>query len=110
MTALFFLFLSPAFAAELAPEGTWQRKFQRGALNTVFAPLEVSHALEEVKAKDEWVPTWIPRAVGGAALMVVRGLTGIYEMVTAPLAIPSGYQPILEPELTLEYLDLLKKE
>ena len=101
------LFLLPrAEAAELAAKGTWERKLQRGFLNVVFCPIEVSHALaEEKKKQEEWF-NWLNGAGVGTWFAVIRAATGIYDMVTAPFPLPKNYEPTLQPELALEYLGL----
>jgi len=41
----------------------------------------------------------------GLGKLVVRELVGVYEFVTAPFPIPSGFQPILEPEFPWGYFE-----
>ena len=105
-----FALLPYVQAAELAPQETSERKFQRGLLNTVFSPVEISHSLEQVKTKDEWVPTWLTALMGGSVSALIRATTGIYEIVTAPIPSPPKYQPIYHPEFSLEHLGLLKEK
>lgn len=113
-TILFLImFLAVAFAAqaaELASPGTPQRKLQRGLLNVAFSPLEISHALEEVKSQDKWFVTWFPAGLWGLVHAAIRATTGLYEIITFPIPSPPGYRPILKPELALEFLDSEKKE
>ena len=106
----FILIVPPQASAELARPGSTERKFQRGILNTVFAPVEISKALEDVKRKDRWVPTWIPGLFAGAVYMLARAVTGIYEIVTAPIPAPPKRRPILKPEFALEHIGILKEE
>lgn len=112
LLAYFFtvLPLSSVYAAELAPQGTWQRKLQRGFLNTFFSPLEITHELERVKGKDALIPTWFTGFGRGIWNAGVRAFTGIYEIVTAPLPVPSHYAPLYQPEFSLQYLNFLKDE
>jgi putative exosortase-associated protein (TIGR04073 family) len=41
----------------------------------------------------------------GVGKLVVRELVGVYEFVTAPFAIPAGYQPIIQPEFPWDYFE-----
>ena len=41
----------------------------------------------------------------GLGSIVVRELVGVYEFVTAPFAVPNGYEPILSPEYPWGYFD-----
>jgi putative exosortase-associated protein (TIGR04073 family) len=101
---LFFLPSLPVFAAELAPEGTPARKFQRGLLNVALSPIEISHELEKVKSQDKWFATWIPAAFQGTVGMTIRVLVGIYEIATFAVPSPPDYRPVLNPETPLGHL------
>lgn len=107
------LFLSQtAQAAELETKGTCRRKFQRGILNVAFSPLEISQALAEEKEKRQH-QAFFPSFVGlgrGSWFAALRAFSGVYDIVTAPFPIPPRYEPIMHPEFSLEYLDLLKDE
>jgi putative exosortase-associated protein (TIGR04073 family) len=41
----------------------------------------------------------------GIGMVVVREVTGVYEFVTAPLPVPEGYRPVLQPEYPWDYFD-----
>ena len=41
----------------------------------------------------------------GLGKVVVRELVGVYEFVTAPLEIPDGFQPIIQPEFPWSYFN-----
>ncbi len=103
------LFFSDARAAQLAPQGTSERKLQRGFLNVVFSPLEISHALAQENKQEEWF-NWVNGLGIGSWFAVIRAATGIYDLVTAPIPFPSNYEPTLQPEFALEHLGLLKEE
>lgn len=104
MTVASMLFLSNLYAAELAPEGTRERKFQRGLLNTAFAPLELSKQLSEVRHQDKWLATWIPAGFWGSVHTVVRAVTGVFEIATFAIPSPPEYRPPLQPEFALEHI------
>lgn len=105
LVPLFVLITTSAFAGELAPEGTRARKFQRGMLNTVLAPVELTHSLRQVEKKDTLIPSWLLVAPEGLVKVVARAVTGVYEMITAPLAWPREFQPLYQPELVTAHLE-----
>jgi len=39
----------------------------------------------------------------GLGMIPVRELVGVYEFITAPLPVPSGYRPVLSPDYPWEY-------
>ena len=41
----------------------------------------------------------------GLGMIVPRVLVGVWEFVTAPIPVPAGYQPMLEPEFPWGYFD-----
>ena len=101
-----FVLLSSAelFAADLEPAGTPLRKLQRGFLNIVLSPIEISHEWSKEKARDTMPPSWILGGARGAFYMVGRIVAGAAEIVTFPLPVPAGYSPILEPEFPWQNL------
>lgn len=108
--SLLFFFSGSVHAAELAPKGTCQRKFQRGLLNMGLAPLEITHALAQEKREDKAFIPWVMGLGRGSWLAAIRAFVGVYETATAPFPIPPRYRPIVLPEFSLEYLGLLKDE
>jgi hypothetical protein len=38
-------------------------------------------------------------------MIVVRELVGVYEFVTAPLEVPAGFAPIIQPEFPWSYFE-----
>lgn len=105
-----FFFLSEVQAVPLAEKGTWERKLQRGFLNVIFSPLEISHALaEETKKQEEWF-NWLRGAGVGSWFAVIRAATGIYDILTAPFPMPKNYKPTMQPEFSLEYLGLFREK
>ena len=94
-----------AHAAELEPSGTPMRKLQRGFLNVALSPIEVIHALDQEKNVDSVIPSWFAGLGRGSIYMVGRVMAGAFEMATFPLPLPSGYEPIVEPEFIWLHLD-----
>ena len=95
--------LPAAQAAELESPSTALRKLQRGFLNIALSPLEIVHALSQDKTKERVIPTWAAGLLRGGAFAAGRAAAGVYEMVTFPFPLPSGYEPVLYPEFTWEY-------
>jgi putative exosortase-associated protein (TIGR04073 family) len=99
LAAALALPLGPApAAAQSAP-----RKFGRGLAAMTCGFLEIPGNI---------VQTSRQRGVGwgvtlgfaeGLGRTVVRELVGVYEFVTAPFPVPSGYRPIIEPEFPWDY-------
>ncbi len=97
--------ISNLHAAEIAPTGTPARKLQRGFLNVALSPLEISNELAREKKVDAFIPTWFTGFGRGSVLMVGRALVGVYDMVTAPVPFPAGYEPVISPEFPWEHLE-----
>ncbi|MFH1406998.1 MAG: exosortase system-associated protein, TIGR04073 family [Candidatus Omnitrophota bacterium] len=74
------------------------RKLLRGIGNVATGWLEIPNQIyKESVASNVLVGlTW--GTVKGAGWTVVRTVTGAYEIVTFPFPIPSGYEPIVQPE------------
>ena len=98
-----------AWAAELAPSGP-VRKLQRGFLNVALSPMEITDKIVESQPHDTALPTWMAGMVKGSVYAVTRCVVGIYEMVTAPLPLPRGYAPVMQPEFAWDYLPADKKK
>src|SRR5438477_10203866 len=41
----------------------------------------------------------------GLGMIPVRELVGVFDFVTAPIEVPSGYRPIIRPEYPWQYFD-----
>jgi len=79
------------------------RKVGRGLAAMTCGFLEVPGNI--VKMNRERGPGWgfTLGFVQGLGMIVVRELVGVYEFVTAPIEVPSGFQPIIEPEFPWDY-------
>ncbi|MFH1208022.1 MAG: exosortase system-associated protein, TIGR04073 family [Candidatus Omnitrophota bacterium] len=91
-----------AFEAEIQGEGTPQRKLQRGFLNVVLSPFEISNELSKEVRNDTLPPSWVAGLGRGSMFAVGRALVGVYEMVTFPIPYPAKYKPVLSPEFPWE--------
>jgi putative exosortase-associated protein (TIGR04073 family) len=93
--------LVPGSAA--AVEYTPARKAGRGLAGMTTGLLEIPGNM--VRETRDRGPGW---GVGlgfvtGLGKFVARTLIGVYELVTAPVEVPAGYEPILEPEFPWSY-------
>jgi putative exosortase-associated protein (TIGR04073 family) len=81
------------------------RKVGRGLAAMTCGFLEVPGNI--VKVHRERGPAWgfSLGFVQGLGMIVVRELVGVYEFVTAPLEVPPGFEPIIEPEFPWSYFD-----
>lgn len=87
-------------AAQSAP-----RKFLRGLAGMTTAFLEVPGNMVD-KAEERGAAVGIPLGFAiGCGMIVPRVLVGVYEFLTAPFPLPSGYAPLLEPEFPWDYFE-----
>jgi len=95
--------LLPALAD--AQRYTAGRKFGRGLAAMTCGFLEVPGNIVETSRERGagWGLTL--GFAEGLGRLVVRELVGVYEFVSAPFAVPAGYQPILKPEYPWGYFD-----
>ena len=103
--AVILLISQPCFSAEVETAGLL-RKLQRGFLNIVLSPMEISTALAQEKSEnyEQMPPSWMPGILRGTALMGGRALVGVYEIATFPFPIPKNYEPVVKPEFAWEKL------
>jgi putative exosortase-associated protein (TIGR04073 family) len=102
--ALLILFLaSPAPAQDVQHSAA--RKAGRGLAAMTCGFLEVpGNIVQETRERGAgWGFTLgFVKGLGG---IVVRELVGVYEFVSSPFEVPSGYEPIIEPEFPWSYFD-----
>ncbi len=82
---------------------TMGRKFGRGLAAITTAFLEVPGNMVEQSDKHgsaEGIPLGFALGLG---MIVPRVLVGVYEVITAPIAAPAGYRPLLKPEYPWGY-------
>lgn len=95
----------PAHAGPNIPaEGTWQRKFVRGACNVGLGGFEVVY---QINHKDiGFIPGWMSGLFIGIGRTVAREAVGLFEIVTTPF--PSS--PIMHPEFVWNFPNKSPKE
>jgi putative exosortase-associated protein (TIGR04073 family) len=92
--------LSSSAAADTAA-----RKAGRGlaAITTAFLEVPGNMVVETRRHGPAYgMPLGFVKGLGG---IVVRELVGVYELVTAPIAAPAGYRPLIQPEFPWDYFD-----
>jgi putative exosortase-associated protein (TIGR04073 family) len=92
---------SDAWAREYTPA----RKAGRGlaAMTTGFLELPGNMVAETRRSGPGLGMTLgFVKGLGG---IVVRELVGVYEFVSAPIEVPSGYRPLIQPEFPWSYFD-----
>ena len=91
--------------AATAAQQSAARKAGRGLAGMTLGFLEVpGNIVAETRSRG---PAWgfTLGFATGLGKLVVRELVGVYEFVTAPFPVPSGFQPILQPEFPWDYFE-----
>ncbi len=85
-----------------AEADTAAQKFGRGLAGMTCGFLELpGNIVKETRKQGAvGVPMGLAKGVG---MIVTRELVGVYEFVSAPFPVPSGYKPILSPEYPWSY-------
>ncbi len=84
-------------------EYTPLRKLGRGVAGVIYGFLEVpGNMVQEGRVHGPIYGATVGFLMG-TGKMVARIPVSVFEVVTSPLAIPPGYEPILEPEFTWQY-------
>lgn len=91
--------------AAIEPKGTAVRKLQRGFLNVVLSPIEIADQLHDKKHLPGFFPGWVIGLCEGLFFAAGRAVTGVYEIATFPLPVPSNYEPIVFPEFAWEHFE-----
>lgn len=73
-------------------------KCLRGTANLATGWVELVKQPYLVGKREGWVIGATRGPFDGLGLFVARTLGGAYEILTCPLPVPPGYQPLLEPE------------
>ena len=77
------------------------RKLGRGLANTLFGVAEIPEQVACVSRQEGGGAgaTW--GVVRGVGKFLQREAVGIYEIITFPVPLPKGYEPIMQPEFVL---------
>jgi putative exosortase-associated protein (TIGR04073 family) len=103
-TALTLFSISNAYAAHAPVGHTSAQKFGRGLAGMTCGVLEIpGNIVKETRAKGAvGFPVGLAMGLG---MTVTRELVGVYEFITAPFPVPSGFRPILTPEYPWDYFE-----
>jgi len=71
------------------------------AITTPF--LEIPGNIMETSEREGPLAGWTAGLAKGIGMSIVRPPIGVYEVVTAPMAVPKNFEPILQPEYPWSY-------
>ena len=71
-------------------------KLGRGLLDVATAVFELPKAIGNVSSEEGVAAGATKGLFDGIAKLVLRGITGVYEVATFPIAVPAGYEPVLD--------------
>jgi putative exosortase-associated protein (TIGR04073 family) len=92
-------------AAAQAQENSAARKFGRGLAGMTLGVLEIPGNMVQ-ESRTNGVPSGLTLGFAmGVGKFVARELVGVYEFLTAPFAIPDGFEPVLQPEFPWSYFE-----
>ena len=81
------------------------RKLGRGFSNLLFGVVEVPNQINKTSSELGGA-AGVTYGVGkGFVRWISRELVGVYEIVTFPVPLPKGYQPVMKPEFPNEDYD-----
>ena len=105
--ALPVLMLSLAIGILVSPtrsraDTAWE-KGGRGLASMTTPFLEIPGNIVETTDRHGALAGWTNGLARGLGMAIVRPPIGFYELVTAPIAAPKNFEPILEPEYPWSY-------
>lgn len=77
-------------------------KFVRGLANLATGLAEFPKQIYLIGKNEGWVQGAFRGPLEGLGMFIARTLAGAYEVVTFPIPVPPGYQPMLLPEFVWE--------
>lgn len=72
-------------------------KLSRGSVNLLTGWIEIPKNIYEVSIEENLTVGLTVGTVKGIGMAIVRTSAGVYEIVTFPFPIPSGYKPMIFP-------------
>lgn len=88
-----------AFAAE-----TPITKLSRGLINIVTSPLEFAIQYMELEDDHNTAVALVGGIFNGVFFTAARILGGAYEVISFPIPVPDGYEPLMEPATPIDAL------
>lgn len=73
-------------------------KLARGAVNFATGWVEVPKQIYLVGREEGWTTGLIRGPIDGLGMFAARTIAGAYEILTFPVPIPPGYQPMVQPD------------
>ncbi len=102
---IFVTILAILLVSSTAYAGNALKKLGRGAANVLTCPFEIVYRMGETNEESGPLASMTVGILDGLWRMGVRGIVGMYEVVTFPLGWPGSYGPIVDdPEFFLEDL------
>lgn len=74
------------------------RKLGRGITNVVTCPVELLRTPEKVGRRDGYLAATTVGLLQGAWRGILRGVVGVFEIVTFPVEVPKDFAPLMRPE------------
>ena len=96
-----FTFIAGSCASDIFAQNA-VRKLGRGFANILTGFLELPQSIVDVSEEEGPLAAVTYGIVKGLALSVLRTGVGAYEIATFLIPLPSGYQPVLEPEFMMD--------
>ena len=79
------------------------RKLGRGLANIATCPAELVRTPELLSRREGYVAGITVGVLEGAWRTLVRGVAGVYEVLTFYAEVPGGFKPIMQPEFVWEH-------
>ena len=79
------------------------RKLGRGIANIITCPAELVRTPELISRREGYLTAATVGLLDGAWRTLIRGATGIYEVLTFYSEVPDGYRPLMQPEFVWEH-------
>ena len=78
------------------------KKLHRGAVNLVTGWMEIPNTIKDTTAEDNLFTGITIGMPKGCCMAILRTAIGFYEIVTFPIPLPDGYNPMLQPEFVVK--------
>ncbi|MDD4957034.1 MAG: exosortase system-associated protein, TIGR04073 family [Candidatus Omnitrophica bacterium] len=74
-------------------------KLGRGLMNVTTAVFELPKHVVDTSKEDGIATGAAKGTFDGIAALLLRGLVGVYEVATFPVAVPEGYAPVIDSQV-----------
>jgi len=83
----------------------WEEKIKRGFANMAGGVVEIPGCVSDMNRKHGALKGYTLGFFKGVAMVPVRTLVGVYELLTFYVPMPSNYEPVLTPPTAFNYWD-----